>query len=95
MSAEQRFILVVSHAAQQATLELEQLIGHRGMEAFDASDAVSGLDDATNLFTGGCRRVRRDVPLDRIPDLFRPDRQLRHGVLLSFSAHRGRWEQRV
>ncbi|CAB4945516.1 unannotated protein [freshwater metagenome] len=82
----------VQGQAQEAALELEQFVGHRGMESFDAGNAVAGLDDTTNLFTGGCRRVRRDVPLDRIPDLFRSDRQLRHGVLLSFSARRGRRE---
>ncbi|CAB4864703.1 unannotated protein [freshwater metagenome] len=82
----------VQGETKQATLELQQLVGHCRVEAFNAGNAVAGLDDSSNLFTGGCRRVRRDVPLDRIPDLFRSDRQLRHGVLLSFSAHRGRRE---
>ncbi len=72
--------------AEQAALELQQLVRHGRVEALDARDAVAGLHDAADLFAGGARRVRRDVPLDRIPDLFRPDRQLRHGVLLSFSA---------
>ena len=65
---------------EQASLELQQLIGHRRVQALDASDAVTCLDDATDLFASGLRRVRRDVPLDRIPDLLRPDRQLRHGM---------------
>ena len=76
----------VQGEAEEAVLELQQLVGHRRVETLDARDAVTGLHDATDLFAGGARRVRRDVPLDRIPDLFRPDRQLRHGVLLSFSA---------
>ena len=74
----------VQRDTEQSSLELQQLVGHRRVEAFDAGNAIADLRDATNFFSGGGRRVRRDVPLDRIPDLFRPDRQLRHGVLLSF-----------
>ena len=70
----------VEGQAKQATLELQQLVGHRRVQALDASDAVTGLDDSSDLFASGLRRVRRDVPLDRIPDFLRPDRQLRHGV---------------
>jgi hypothetical protein len=55
------------------------------VKSFDSGDSVTGLKDTANFFSGGCRRVRRDVPLDRFPDFFRSDRQLRHGVLLSVS----------
>jgi hypothetical protein len=55
------------------------------MQTLNTGNAVSGLNYTANFFSGGCRRVRRDVPLDRIPDFFRSDRQLRHGVLLSVS----------
>ena len=68
----------VQRQAQQAALELEQLVGHRRMQPLDPCDPVAGLDHAADLFACGLRRERRDVALDRCADLVGTDRQLRH-----------------
>jgi len=55
-----------------------------------AGDAVTGPADAADLLAGGPGGVRLDVPRDRVADVLRPDRELRHGVLLSRSTRRAR-----
>ena len=65
--------------AQGAVLELQQLVGHRRGQALDAGDAVTGLGDGADLFLAGrLGLVVRDEPLERVPDLLRTDRELRH-----------------
>jgi hypothetical protein len=68
----------VERQAEHAALELEQLVGHRGVQALDAGDAVTDLGDGADLLTGGLGAVRRDVLLDRGPDVLRADAELRH-----------------
>ena len=68
----------VEREAEGAALELQQLVGHGGVQALDAGDAVADLGDGAHLLAGGLRRVRRDVLLDGRPDVLRPDAELRH-----------------
>ena len=68
----------VEREAEHAALELEQLVGHRGVQALDAGDAVADLGDGADLLAGGLGAVRRDVLLDRRPDVLRADAELRH-----------------
>ncbi len=69
----------VQRDAEGAVLELEQLVGHRRRQALDPGDAVTGLGDGADLLLAGGRRlVVVDVLLERVPDLLRADRQLRH-----------------
>ena len=73
----------VQRQAEGAVLELEQLVGHRGGQALDARDAVTGLGDVPDLFAlGGVRLVGGDEALERVPDLLRPDGELGHGLVL-------------
>src|SRR5699024_9309911 len=75
---------------QRAVLEPQQLVGHGRLETLDVSDAVTGVDNAADLLAGSRRLERLYVSLDRVADLLRPDRQLRHGwSLLSSSNFRG------
>jgi hypothetical protein len=65
--------------AQRAVLELQQLVGHRRREPRDPGDAVRALGDGADLFLAGRRRlVVVDVLLERVADLLRADRELRH-----------------
>ena len=69
----------VQRDAQRAVLELQQLVGHRRGQAGDARDAVTGGRDGADLLLAGRRRlVVVDVLLERVADLLRTDRQLRH-----------------
>ncbi len=70
----------VQGQAQHPALELEQLVGHRGVQALDAGDAVADLGDDADLLAGGLGAVRRDVLLDRGPDVLRADAELRHAL---------------
>ena len=72
----------VERQAPDAVLELEQLVGHGGGQALDPRDAVAALDDGAYLFPRGTFwLVFLDEVRQRVPDLFRPDRQLSHGPL--------------
>ena len=65
--------------AQGAVLELEQLVGHGGGEAADPRDAVGGLGDRADLLLArGRRLVVLDVLVERVADLLRTNRKLRH-----------------
>src|SRR5690606_12640249 len=71
--------LQVLRNALGAVLELQQLVRHRRGKATDAGDAVTGVGDGSDLLAcGGVRLVRLDEALQRVPDLLRSDRQLRH-----------------
>src|SRR5207302_9682953 len=75
----------VQRKTERAVLELQQFVRHRRGKALDLRDAVTGLADRADLFARGrVRLVRLDEVLQRVPDLLRPDRELRHlGSLLS------------
>ena len=69
----------VQRDAERAVLELQQLVGHRGGQAGDAGDAVTGCRDGADLLLAGGRRlVVVDVLLERVPDLLRTDRKFGH-----------------
>jgi hypothetical protein len=71
----------VQRQAERAVLELEELVGHRRGQPADASDAVAGLGDRADLFpAGGLGLVVGHEALQRVPDLVRTDRKLRHLV---------------
>jgi hypothetical protein len=71
----------VERDAERAVFELQQLVGHGRWETFHAGDAVSGLRHRADLFASrGLRLVVRDELLQRLPDLVRTDRELRHDV---------------
>src|SRR5216683_758681 len=62
-----------------AVLELEQLVGHGRGQALDPRDAVAALGDDADLLPGrGVWLIRLDKARQRVPDLLRPDCQLRH-----------------
>ena len=83
----------VERDAERAVGELEQLVRHRRGQALDVGDAVTGVDDAADLFAGGrTRLVGLDEGVQRVPDLLRTDRKLRHVVFSSVSSRvTGRW----
>ena len=67
--------------AQGAVLELQQLVGHRGREAGDPGDAVGALRDGADLLLAGRLGLEvLDVLRQRVADLLRTDRELRHCV---------------
>ncbi len=69
----------VEREAEGAVLELEQLVGHRRGQALDVGDAVTGVGDAADLLARGrARLVGAYVAVQRVPDLVRTDRELRH-----------------
>src|SRR5690606_22149919 len=69
--------------AQRAVLELEQLVGHDGRESGDTGDAVRGLGNGADLFAASSLGlVVRHEALQRVPDLLRTDRKLRHFLIL-------------
>ena len=78
-----------------AVLELQQLVGHGRGQARDPGDAVAALDDGADLLRGGgSRLVVLDETRERVPDLIRPDCQLRHlprVLLVRISADQRRW----
>ena len=78
-------LLEVEGEAEGAVLELQQFVGHGRGKTLDLRDAVAGKGDRTDfLARGRVRLVRLDEVLQRVPDLLRPDRELRHlGSLLS------------
>ena len=65
--------------AERAVLELEQLVGHRRGQAGDPRDAVAGLATVpTSSLLAADGLVVVDVLLERVADLLRTDRKLRH-----------------
>ena len=69
----------VQRDAERAVLELQKLVGHGRGQSADAGDAVGALRDRADLFAAGRRRlVVVDVLLERVPDLLRTNRELRH-----------------
>src|SRR5690606_10445731 len=69
----------VERDTARAVLELQQLVRHRRGQAGDMGDAVAAVDDGPDLLAGRAfRLVGLDEALKRVPDLVRPDRQLRH-----------------
>ncbi len=77
----------VQREAEGAVLELEQLVGHRRRQPGDPRDAVAGLGDGADLFAA--RRVGLVVAheaLQRVPDLVRTDRKVRHFFFLLSSS---------
>ena len=86
----------VERETEGAVLELQQFVRHGRGQALDLRDAVAGNGDRTDLLARGrVRLVRLDKVLQRVPDLLRPDRELRHlGSLLSLLGpkfHLGGW----
>ena len=73
----------VQRDAEQAAFELQQLVGHRGVQPLDPGDAVAGLDDDADLVALGLRVVGGDDALEGVADLLRADAQLGHSVLLN------------
>src|SRR5690606_29297481 len=72
-------LLEVEGEAEGAVLELQQFVGHGRRKTLDLCDAVAGKGDRTDLLARGrVRLVRLDEILQRVPDLLRPDRELRH-----------------
>src|SRR5581483_8023026 len=89
-------LLEVEGEAEGAVLELQQFVGHGRGKTLDLRDAVAGKGDRTDLLARGrVRLVRLDEGLQCVPDLLRPDRELRHlGSLLSLLGpkfHLGFW----
>jgi hypothetical protein len=71
----------VQRDAEGAVLELQQLVRHRGRQAGDAGDAVGALGDRADLLlAGGLGLEVLDVLRQRVADLLRTDRELRHCV---------------
>ncbi len=69
----------VQREAERAVLELQQLVGHGRGQTLDVSNAVTGVGDAADLFAGGrAGLVGLDERVQRVPDLLRTDRKLRH-----------------
>ena len=69
----------VEGQAAHAVFEHEQLAGHGRRQALDPRDAVTALDYGADLLAGGTfRLILLDEARQRVPDLFRPDRQLSH-----------------
>src|SRR5690625_3160955 len=71
--------LEVQRQSERPVLELDQLIGHGRVQSFDVRDPVASVHHSADLFPRGLRRVGLRVTLYRLPDVLRPDRQLRHG----------------
>jgi hypothetical protein len=83
----------VQRETEGSVLELQQLVRHRRGKALDLGDTVAGDGDRTDLLARGrVRLVRLDKVLQRVPDLLRPDRELRHlGSLLSLLGPKFSW----
>ncbi len=75
----------VEGETEGSVLELQQFVRHGGGQALHLRDAVAGNADRSDLLARGrVRLVRLDKVLQCVPDLLRPDRELRHlGSLLS------------
>ena len=71
----------VERDAQEAALELEKLVGHRGVEALDSRDAVTGVRHDPDLVARGLGVVGGDETLQGLANLLRADAQLGHYVL--------------
>ncbi len=64
--------------AQRAVGELEQLVGHRAGKTLDGGDAVTGVDDAADLFAlAGARVVGLHELAECVADLIGADGQAR------------------
>ncbi len=71
--------LQVQGEAAGAVLEFEQLVGHGRGQALDPCNTVATFDDGADLLQGGrLRLIRFDEARQSVPDLVRPDCQLRH-----------------
>jgi hypothetical protein len=71
--------LEVQRETQRAVLELQQLVRHGARESLDLGDAVHRLQDAADLLARArARVVGLDELVQRVADLLRTDRQLRH-----------------
>ena len=68
--------LQVEHEAEHAAGELQQLAGHRLLEAVDARDAVADLDHAPGFLEVDLGLVALELALDDLADLFRLDHVL-------------------
>ena len=69
----------VQRDAEDAVAEVQQLVGHRRVQALDTRDAVTRVDDTADLgLVGFVRLVARDEALERVADLLRTDGKLRH-----------------
>jgi len=74
--------LKVQRDTQSVVCELQQLVGHRRGQALDVRNAVTGVDHSADLFAGGrAGLVRLNKAVQRVPDLLRTDRELRHQCL--------------
>jgi hypothetical protein len=73
-------LLEVEHHALHAVRELEQLAGHRVVEAVDAGDAVADRQDAAGLLDRDLGLVALDLLLDDPADFVGSDL---HGGSLS------------
>jgi hypothetical protein len=75
-------VLVEVHGhAEHAVAEVEQLVGEGRGQPAHAGDAVAGLQDTAHLLGREPGLVALQHVLDRVGDVFRPDRQIRHRVL--------------
>src|SRR5690606_11176213 len=78
--------------APRAVLELEQLVGHDGRESGDPGDTVRGFGNSADLFPAcSLGLVVRHEALQRVPDLVRTDRKLRHLLILTFVCSKFMW----
>ena len=76
----------VERDAEDAVAEVQQLVGHRRVQALDARDAVTGVDDTTDLgLVGLVRLVARDEALECVADLLGTDGKLRHQMVPALS----------
>jgi hypothetical protein len=73
----------VQSQTKKATFELQQFVGHCRMQSLYARNAVTSFNNVADFFAGGARCECVNIARDGIADLFRADREFRHGVLLS------------
>ena len=81
-------LVEVERNAEDATGELQQLLGHDRGQALDVGDAVARVDDGADLFALGLGLEAGDILLDCALDLIRRDRQLCHGFSSSYFVFR-------
>jgi hypothetical protein len=70
-------VLVEVHGhAEHPVAEVEQLVGERPGQPGDVGDAVTGVDDATDLLLRSGGLVALEHLLDGVGDVLRPDRRV-------------------